>query len=319
MADAGSGGARREPGLSASGLVTPEAVAIDLPVATVGSRGLALLIDVTIMGVVVLALSLGAGLTEAVTGGLPGWVGVVLVTLLIFGIQFGYPVGFETLWHGRTPGKAAMGLRVVTVEGGPIRFRHAAVRAALGLVDFLASGGGIAVVSSLVSRRGQRLGDLVAGTLVLRERSGQGAAVAMGFRVSAGLEGFARQLDVSGLTVAQYATIRTFLQRAPQLTHEVRTRLAGQVADGIEAAVRPARPAGVDDLAYLHTIAAAYQRRHSRWGAAAQGVGTSPAPRSATPPPPRPASIGPPPPPVPARPATGSGATSGAGGFQPPA
>ena len=78
----------------------------------------------------------------------------------------------ETLWRGRTLGKAALGLRVVTVEGAPVRFRHAAIRATLGLVDFFAHVRRARCSRSLLlTRRSQRLGDLVAGTIVLRERT----------------------------------------------------------------------------------------------------------------------------------------------------
>jgi uncharacterized RDD family membrane protein YckC len=104
----------------------------------------------------------------------PDWLGIALVLLLVFALQFGYPVGFETLWRGRTPGKAAMGLRVVTVEGAPVRFRHAATRAAIGLLELTGTAGAIAVIASLSSARGQRLGDLAAGTLVIRERRARG-------------------------------------------------------------------------------------------------------------------------------------------------
>ena len=95
-----------------------------------------------------------------------------LTFLLTFVVLWGYPTVMETLWRGRTIGKIALGLRVVTVEGAPVRFRHAAIRATLGLVDFLLTSGAGAVVSVLMTHRSQRLGDLVAGTVVLRERTG---------------------------------------------------------------------------------------------------------------------------------------------------
>ncbi len=79
-----------------------------------------------------------------------------------------------------------MGLRVVTREGAPVQFRHAAIRAALGLIDFYLAFGGVAVISALVTREHQRLGDLVAGTLVLRERTGARAPTAVRFAVPAG-------------------------------------------------------------------------------------------------------------------------------------
>ena len=159
------------------GLVSPEAVPLDLPEATVGSRGAALLIDWTLQGLILVVVGLAAqsAMQAAV---LPDWVATTAGLVLTFLVWFGYPIAFETAWDGggRTPGKAALGLRVVTVEGAPVRFRHAAVRTALGLVDFVATFGLGAVVSSLVSRRHQRLGDMVAGTLVVHVESHRDAA-----------------------------------------------------------------------------------------------------------------------------------------------
>ena len=86
-------------------MVTPEAVPLDLETASIGSRFLALLIDIAIQG--------------------------TLLFTVLFAVIWGYPIAFESLWRGRTIGKAALGLRVVTKEGGQIGFRHAAIRAAL--------------------------------------------------------------------------------------------------------------------------------------------------------------------------------------------
>ena len=151
-------------------MVTPEAVALELPPANVGSRLFGFIIDFFFISAVGGVLSLGffAALCGVDLG--VGWV-IAIFILLYGGLVFGYPVACETLWRGRTLGKAAMGLRVVTVEGAPVRFRHAAIRTALGLVEFVLTGGAVAILSVLLTRRHQRLGDLVAGTLVLRELS----------------------------------------------------------------------------------------------------------------------------------------------------
>ena len=85
-------------------------------------------------------------------------------------VLVGGPIAVETLSHGRSLGKLACGLRVVRDDGGPIRFRHALVRGAIGVVEILMTFGVVACVASLVSARGRRLGDVFAGTLVVRER-----------------------------------------------------------------------------------------------------------------------------------------------------
>src|SRR5438270_3190611 len=174
-------------------VVTPEAVPLDLETASIGSRFLALLIDWGIQGVVVFILLVIAG------NGSFGWLGTTIVLLLVFLVIWGYPVAMETLWRGRTVGKAALGLRVVTREGGQIGFRHAAIRAALGLVDFALSSGAVAVICVLVTADNQRLGDMVAGTLVLRERTGLRQPSPTAFWAPTGLDGYTDSLDLAAL------------------------------------------------------------------------------------------------------------------------
>lgn len=244
------------------GLVSPEAVPLDLPEATVGSRGAALLIDWSLQAVilVVVALATQSALRADV---LAGWVAPTTSVVLSFLVWFGYPIAFETAWSGggRTPGKAALGLRVVTVEGAPIRFRHAAIRAALGLVDFAGTFGLGAVVSSLVSRRHQRLGDLVAGTVVLRERTGAGPSLARDFAVPSGAVGIADSLDVSGLTPREYGAVRSFLLRADALPTSRRAALAAELLTALAPRIGDV-PDGYPAEVLLQTIAARYQHRH---------------------------------------------------------
>lgn len=245
------------------GLVSPEAVPLDLPEATVGSRGAALLIDWVLQGVLLLVVAAIAGRASAEAVGLPDWAVPSATLILTFLVWYGYPIAFETSWRdgGRTPGKAALGLRVVTVEGAPIRFRHAAIRAALGTIDFAATFGLAAVVSSLVSRRNQRLGDLTAGTVVLRERTGAGTSQARDFAVPPAAAGIADLIDVSALTTRDYGVVRSYLLRADSLPQPRRATLATEVL----AALRPRLgdiPDGHAPEVLLQTIAARYQARH---------------------------------------------------------
>jgi uncharacterized RDD family membrane protein YckC len=246
-------------------VVTPEAVPLTLETANIGSRFLAVAIDWTLQGVTLLALLLGVtaliGATDAQLG---TGVAVALFFLLTFALVWGYPTVMETLWRGRTLGKAALGLRVVTVEGAPVRFRHAALRATLGLVDFLLTSGGAAVISALLSSRSQRLGDLVAGTVVLRERTGLRAPIAVEFPVPPGLEPYAQTVDVARVTASDYGTIREFLLRASSLEPTVRYDLARRVAEPVASRVQPRPPLGVPPEAFLLCVAAVYQRRQAR-------------------------------------------------------
>ncbi|MEN3314178.1 MAG: hypothetical protein V7605_412 [Acidimicrobiaceae bacterium] len=261
-------------------MVTPEAVALELPPANVGSRLFGLGIDWLIISVAGGLLSFGFFAAARGVHLATGWV-IAAFVLLYGALIFGYPVACETLWRGRTVGKAAMGLRVVTVEGAPVRFRHAGIRAALGLVEFGLTGGAVAVLCILFTRRHQRLGDLVAGTLVLREGSGLRAPTPVRFSVPYGLEAYAATLDVAGLTSDDYLAARTMLVRAATLPPGVRWWLSEQVATPVATRVRPPPPAGVSAEAWLACVAAVYQ---------SGGTGWAPSP----PPPP-----GPPPPPSP--------------------
>lgn len=235
-------------------LVTPEAVVLQFETASLGSRVPAMLIDLALQGVLLMA----AGLALASVGGTTG---NVLLYLLITFVLFGYPILFETLWRGRTPGKAALGLRVVRKDGAPVRFRHALVRSFLGLVDFWLTSGAAAVISVLLTRDNQRLGDLAAGTLVLRERSGAGRSAPVRFQVPYGWEGYAATLDTSGLTPAEYEAARSFLLRAASLPPQVRGALAVQVATTVAGRMRHRPPPGVHPELFLACVAAAHQRR----------------------------------------------------------
>jgi uncharacterized RDD family membrane protein YckC len=239
-------------------MVTPEAVALEFTTANVGSRILGYVLDTLIVGIVSFLLILPLPLTDAA---LPEWLVVSILVIVIPGWYFGYFVVCETLFRGRTVGKVAMGLRVVTKEGGPVRFRHAAIRTLLGLVDFWILSGFFAVLLILLTRDNQRLGDIVAGTIVLRERSALPAAAPVDFAPPAGLESFAAVLDTSGMTGEQYQAVRTFLLRSNKLLPQARASLALQLADPLAARLRPPPPEGVQPEQYLQCVAAAYQRR----------------------------------------------------------
>jgi uncharacterized RDD family membrane protein YckC len=135
------------------GIVTPEAVVLEFDTAGIASRALARAIDALLQALLLLAIIL---LTVGGLGG-DGWLALVLVITGVAFVLFGYPIVCEVVTRGRSPGKAALGLRVVTMEGAPIAPRHAFIRAAIGLVDFLLVPGGlVAVLVSLFSARSQR-------------------------------------------------------------------------------------------------------------------------------------------------------------------
>jgi uncharacterized RDD family membrane protein YckC len=211
-----------------SDLVTGEAVVLDLRLARLASRGLAVALDLLIeaVGLVILLLILAAaasGLDDALVGAL----GLVIAVLVFVG----YPVALETLTRGRTVGKMALGLRVVREDGGPIRFRQALVRGVVWFfVDFWVFGlaGAVAIFVSLASAKGKRVGDYLAGTVVVRERvtATVGSAVGM----PPGLAAWASELNVMAVPDGLALAVRQYLSRYGELNEGARASLGGQLA-----------------------------------------------------------------------------------------
>ncbi|MGI9017429.1 MAG: RDD family protein [Euzebya sp.] len=287
-----------------SALYTPEAVRVDLPLADLGSRTLAILIDLFLMlSLLYLVLIFGAA-AFGVSGGIaPDWLAIVGALVLNFLVLWGYPTGCEAWFGGRTAGKAALGLRVVTVEGAPVRFRHAAIRGLFAFIDFYLFLGIPALVTSLVTRKGQRLGDLAAGTVTIRDRSGTTPAEQVVFwQVPPTLQSYASTIDVRGLSTADYAVIRRFLLRSGSLKPQHRARIATDIANVLASRMNHRPPAGTHPEAMLLCVAALLQQQGS----------LAPAPRPPAvdlrPPPPGPAAPWSPPATPPASPSGRSGA-----------
>ena len=150
-------------------VATPERVAFRLETAGLGSRFVAQLIDLLLLGALLLAMTAVCIGLAALTG---AFAVVYLAFLLIaFAIVLGYFIVCESVWSGRTPGKMALRLRVVDVRGGPLGVGQAIVRNLVRIVDFLPSYYAVGVIAIFATARNQRLGDLAAGTVVVRERA----------------------------------------------------------------------------------------------------------------------------------------------------
>jgi uncharacterized RDD family membrane protein YckC len=254
-----------------SGLVSGEAVEFDIRIARLGSRALALLVDILaqigLAFILYLFFTLLLGLGLAVGFADSALVGAALVVLLT-AVFIGYPVLLETLTGGRTLGKLAMGLRVVRDDGGPIRFRHALTRALVrtalewpGLlmppVTWVAS-----LWTMLVNPQGKRLGDLMAGTIVIHERTpaSWGWVPAMPPR----LAGWAQTLDLTGLDDELALTVRHYLARNREIREPARSRLGYSLASEVAACTTPPPPPGTPGWAYLAAILAERNRRAAR-------------------------------------------------------
>jgi len=254
-------------------IVTGEAVVLDLPCARFPARILSRIIDmaVELVAFSIIAILVGAGESS---GTLDSATGSALIIAGFVLVIVGYPVTFETLSRGRTLGKLALGLRVVADDGGPERFRHALVRALAGSVECWALIGVPALITSILSARGKRLGDIFAGTFVLRERAprsappsylavpaGSGMVMAGVTLIDPALRPWAASLDLSALPDALAESAASYLSRYWQLNSGPRDTLGRQLATDVAARVSPPPPPGLAPVAYLHTVLAERRNR----------------------------------------------------------
>ena len=236
--------------------VTPEAVLLESRAAGVASRLLAKTIDAIVQLMLLAALGIIAGIAGLGGGGTTAIIIVVVGFFLIF---FAYPMTEGPL-GGATIGKKALGLRVITLEGGPIRLRHGAIRSLIWLPEVLLPPGGLLPLSvALLSRRSQRIGDLAAGTVVVRVSEAD--ANPTFFPPAFGAEEFSQRFDASRLGPEQYALVREFLLRAHRLTPLARQHIAARMAVGLVRATAVERPAHVAPESYLVACTFAYQHR----------------------------------------------------------
>ncbi|MEU9981911.1 RDD family protein [Streptomyces sp. NPDC050856] len=252
--------------------MTGDAVVLGLQPARLPSRALALAIDLAVVWTAYLLISMGlaiatAALDEAAV------MAVSIATFLL--VPVGAPIAVETLSHGRSLGKLACGLRVVRDDGGPIRFRHALVRGAIGMVEIMMSFGTIACVASLVSARGRRIGDVFAGTLVVRERV-PAARTAVVPPPPPWLVGRFAQLDLSAVPDDLWLAIRQYLTRMRQLDPEVGRGLAERLADDLVARTGTPPPPGVPATEYLAGVVNERQAREARRAFSGGPGGTAP-------------------------------------------
>lgn len=241
-------------------LVTGDAVVLGLRPARLPSRALAIAIDLAVVLFVFVLISIGlaiatVSLDEAAKAA------IAVATFLL--VLVGGPIAVETLSHGRSLGKLACGLRVVRDDGGPIRFRHALVRGAMGIVEILMTFGVVACASSLVSARGRRLGDVFAGTLVIRERVPAGRALAVP-PPPPWLVGRFAQLDLSSVPDELWLAIRQYLTRMHQLDAGVGWSVAQRLAGDLALRTGAPVPQGVPAAAYLAAVVNERQARDVR-------------------------------------------------------
>lgn len=218
-------------------LETPEQIELDLELAGLGSRFLAVLVDLFWKLFITILLGflglIGAALLgAAVDLDSPPVALVAVVIAAVYVLWLGYAIYFEVKWNGQTPGKYAVGIRVLQESGAPVDFRAACVRNLLASADFLPSFHLLGALLVLLTARRQRLGDMAAGTIVIRER-----VVALGADPTDELTRHATEeyafttTQLAEVTAADRTVLREFLRRYDSMTTRGADRLARTLAD----------------------------------------------------------------------------------------
>ncbi len=204
---------------------TPEQLQLQFALGGVGSRSLALLIDLAIQFSVILVLFLIVAFAACAAKMRSPWV-VAFLTLGFFAVQYGYFILFEIWWRGQTPGKRSVGLRVIKASGRSLSAGETIGRNLLRIVDQLPGFYLVGLICMLANRANQRLGDLVAGSIVIRESAADITPVAwQPVTETPGLS----PLGAKALSQQDLVLIDSFLSRREQLDGGTRSRMADRI------------------------------------------------------------------------------------------
>lgn len=259
-------------------LVIAEGVELELRPARLASRFAAALLDLLAQTAIFFVFAFAATALNSGSGNTDSQHAVTIVILAL--VTIGYPVICETASTGRSLGKAAVGLRVVRADGGPERFRHALARALSGifadlnlpLLGTIAAGGlswlavclvGLpGVVACVSSRRAQRIGDLLAGTVVVRERSEHGRGSLPAAPLPA-VAAWASKATVGNVPEGLIIAGRQLVSRAFELDRKAAGELANELAHQYSAFVVPAPAGGLPAYQYLVAVTGERFRREA--------------------------------------------------------
>lgn len=208
---------------------TPEQTALEFQLAGVGSRSLALAIDTLLQGGAVIVLGTMAGVISA-AGFIPQvgkqW-GYALLILVFFVVEFGYFAFFEAIWNGQTPGKRWAHLRVIEDSGRPIGAQQAVLRNLVRIVDSLPIFYAVGIITSLISSQNKRLGDYLAGTVVVHQERLEKDRLFGSAKSAPSLNSIA----AVSLTAGELQLVEVFLERRASFAPDVRSSMARQVAE----------------------------------------------------------------------------------------
>ena len=239
-------------------LITGDAVLLDLRTASFAVRMVSAAID----GVLQLAILIGGVVALAWTAARADLdEGLIAAAVLVMSVTayVGYPVLSELLLRGRSVGRLVMGTRVVRDDGGPAHLRQSLIRAVMAMLEIWSTAGTLALTSSVIDRRSRRIGDLLAGTMVIQER--MRTIEPRRPAVPVDLQQWADSADVGRLPVTLMADIRSFLPRTEQTNPESRRLLSRDLVQRTLPHVAPAPPPDTDPEAFLAAVIAERSRR----------------------------------------------------------
>jgi uncharacterized RDD family membrane protein YckC len=227
---------------------TPESIEFSYDLAGVGSRFLAVMIDLAVqIAVVALAATIFARILPAHHAASRDALTIAVAIAFVFLVFFGYFIVFEALWNGQTPGKKALGLRVVRDGGFPLDWGASLIRNLVRVVEAAAGFYAISAIVALLSPENRRVGDFAAGTLVVRiSRIDEAESLLEQLRAPV----YASTAFVSG---EERALIRRFLERREGIVYERRATIAHQLAERVRPRV-PAELQRLDDEALLERL-----------------------------------------------------------------
>jgi uncharacterized RDD family membrane protein YckC len=207
---------------------TPEQTALDFHVAGIGSRFIALALDTLVQTAVGLIVLIAGGF--GIAGLSKYWPrssmwGAALMILFYFLLYFGYFALFEVLWNGQTPGKRWTKIRVIKDSGRPLTPAESIGRNLMRIVDWMPTLYAVGILSAILTRENKRLGDLLVGSLVVRESSLAEIRPGWGTQADASFSNHA-PLGSALLSAGDFALIDSFLNRRFDLEPTVRFRMA---------------------------------------------------------------------------------------------
>jgi uncharacterized RDD family membrane protein YckC len=238
---------------------TPEQINLEYELAGIGSRFMALFVDLMIQAVaaivILIFMWINTGLTFRLFRSGSTWM-LALTVLLIFGVQWGYFAVFEILWKGQTPGKRQAGIRVINESGREASVYEAVARNLLRVIDALPGPYAVGAIVMFLSPQSKRIGDYVAGTVVVHDRKIEDEAIFFNTRS----DDAADAINCAELSTEDLHIMETFLQRRLDLPFEVRQKTAKRLASHFREKCSVPEGTHTDNENLLETLVRGFRR-----------------------------------------------------------